>query len=86
MAEPLEELGAEVILVPAIEIRPPDDTEPLDQAIARLRTYDWLIFTSVNGVRFFTQRLDASARDMRALSSLKICTIGPATRAAVEAL
>ena len=62
LAEPLEELGAEVILVPAIEICPPSDTEPLDQAIARLRTYDWLIFTSVNGVRFFMERLDASPR------------------------
>jgi uroporphyrinogen III methyltransferase/synthase len=86
LAGPLNELGAEAILLPAIEIRPPEDTEPLDQAIARLRTYDWLIFTSVNGVRFFMERLDASARDLRALSSLKICAIGPATRAAVEAL
>jgi uroporphyrinogen III methyltransferase/synthase len=84
LAEPLEELGAEVILVPAIEIRPPSDTEPLDQAIARLRTYDWLIFTSVNGVRFFMERLDASPRDLRSLSA-KICAIGPATREAVEA-
>jgi len=86
LAEPLVELGAEAILLPAIEIRPAEDPEPLDQAIARLRTYDWLIFTSVNGVRYFTERLDASARDLRALSSLKICAIGPATRAAVEAL
>ncbi len=86
LAAPLNELGADAILLPAIEIRPAEDPEPLDQAIARLRTYDWLIFTSVNGVRFFTERLDASARDMRALSSLKICAIGPATRAAVEAL
>jgi uroporphyrinogen III methyltransferase/synthase len=86
LAAPLSELGAEPILLPAIEIRPPEDTEPLDHAIARLRTYDWLIFTSVNGVRYFVERLDASARDMRALSNLKICAIGPATRAAVEAL
>jgi uroporphyrinogen III methyltransferase / synthase len=86
LAAPLNELGAETILLPAIEIRPAEDPEPLDRAIARLRTYDWLIFTSVNGVRYFTERLDASARDLRALSSLKICAIGPATRAAVEAL
>jgi uroporphyrinogen III methyltransferase / synthase len=86
LGAPLCELGAETLLLPAIEIRPAEDPEPLDRAIARLRTYDWLIFTSVNGVRHFTQRLDASARDLRALSSLKICAIGPATRAAVEAL
>ena len=84
LTEPLEELGAEVIVVPAIEIVPASDPEPLDQAIARLRTYDWLIFTSVNGVRFFMERLDASPRDLRSLSA-KICAIGPATREAVEA-
>jgi uroporphyrinogen III methyltransferase/synthase len=85
LADPLEELGAEVIRVPAIEIRPAEDTGPLDQAIARLRTYDWIVFTSVNGVRFFLDRLDASARDVRALSA-KVCAIGPATRAALEAV
>jgi uroporphyrinogen III methyltransferase / synthase len=85
LAEPLEELGAEAILLPAIEIRPPQDPEPLDQAIARLKTYDWIIFTSVNGVKYFMERLDASQRDLRALSA-KICVIGSATRAAVEAL
>jgi uroporphyrinogen III methyltransferase/synthase len=86
LADPLEDLGAEVIALPAIEIRPPEDTEPLDQAIARLRTYDWLIFTSANGVRYFMDRLDASPRDLRAMNSLKICCIGPGTAAAVNAL
>ena len=86
LAEPLRELGAEAILLPAIEIHEPEDPTPLDQAIARLRTYDWLIFTSVNGVRYFMDRLDKSPRDLRALSGLKICTIGPATKAAVQAL
>ena len=86
LAEPLSELGAEPILLPTIEVRDAEDPEPLDQAIARLRTYDWIIFTSVNGVRYFMDRLDRSPRDLRALSSLKICAIGPATRASVEAL
>jgi uroporphyrinogen III methyltransferase / synthase len=85
LAEPLEELGAEAILLPSIEIWPPEDPEPLDRAIARLRTYDWIIFTSVNGVKYFLERLDASQRDLRALSA-KVCVIGPATREAVEAL
>src|SRR6202049_595008 len=58
LAEPLEELGAEVIMLPVIEIQPPVDTGPLERAIACLETYDWLIFTSVNGVRFFLERLD----------------------------
>ncbi|HBY60579.1 MAG TPA: HemD protein, partial [Solibacterales bacterium] len=64
---------------------PPADPGPLHQAIARLHEYHWLLFTSVNGVRFFLERLDASPRDLRALSA-RLCAIGPATCAALEAL
>ena len=85
LAEPLEALGAETVLLPVIEIREPEDPGPLDKAIARLGSYDWVIFTSVNGVRFFVERLDRSVCDLRSLKA-KICAIGPATRAAVEAL
>jgi len=85
LTAPLEELGAEAILLPAIEIRPPDDPAPLDRAISHLDSYDWLIFTSVNGVEKFIERLDCSAGDLRVLRA-RICAIGPATRAAVEAL
>ena len=85
LAEPLEELGAEVLHLPVIEIRPPADAAPLDAAIARLATYDWLIFTSVNGVLGFIEHLDRSSSDLRLLRA-QICAIGPATRAAVEAL
>jgi uroporphyrinogen III methyltransferase/synthase len=81
----LRALGAGVIEVPTIEIRPAADYGPLDRAIAELGCYHWLIFTSANGVRFFLDRLDRSAMDLRALRA-KICAIGPATRAAVEAL
>ena len=81
----LETLGACVIEAPAIEIRPASDYGPLDAAIARLASYDWMIFTSANGVRFFLERLDASKNDLRALRA-RICAIGPATRAALEAL
>jgi uroporphyrinogen III methyltransferase/synthase len=77
----LAALGAMVIELPTIEIRPPADPGPLDRAIASLPSYDWLIFTSANGVRAFIDRL----RDLRALRG-KICAIGPATRAAIEAL
>ena len=77
----LSALGAAVIELPAIEIRPPADSAPLDRAIAELDAYDWLIFTSANGVRFFLDHLD----DLRKLRA-RICAIGPATRAAVEAL
>jgi len=85
LAEPLEALGAEALLLPVIEIREASDYKPLDDAITRLGSYDWLIFTSANGVRHFVTRLDKSSQDLRALRA-RICAIGPATRAAVEAL
>ncbi len=81
----LRALGADAIQLPAIEIRPAADHGPLDCAINDLASYDWLIFTSANGVRFFIERLDRSPHDLRSLRA-RICAIGPATRAAVEAL
>jgi uroporphyrinogen III methyltransferase/synthase len=81
----LRALGAAAIGLPTIEIRPAASYAPLDAAIADLESYDWLIFTSVNGLRFFLERLDRSGRDLRAVRG-RICAIGPATRAAIEAL
>jgi uroporphyrinogen III methyltransferase/synthase len=85
LAEPLEALGAEILFVPVIEIADPAESSSLDQAIQDLASYDWLIFTSVNGVRHFVEALDRSNRDLRSLRA-KLCAIGPATREAVEAL
>jgi len=85
LAGRLRELGAEAIELPTIEIAPAADYGPLDRAIANLACYDWLLFTSANGVRYFMERLDRSAADLRSLRA-RICAIGPATRAAVEAL
>ncbi len=85
LAGRLRALGADAIEVPTIEIRPAADYGPLDSAISNLDTYDWLIFTSANGVRFFVERLDRSGADWRSLRA-RLCAIGPATRAAVEAL
>ncbi len=84
-ADQLRDLGAEPILLPAIEIRPPDDFALLDVAIEQLERYDWLLFTSQNGVSRFVERLDRSDRDLRAITG-KIAVIGPATAAALEAL
>jgi len=81
----LEALGACVLEIPTIEIRPAADYAALDRALANLASYDWLIFTSANGVRFFVERLDRSSGDLRQLRA-RICAIGPATRGAVEAL
>jgi uroporphyrinogen III methyltransferase/synthase len=81
----LRALGANVIELPTIEIVPPSDYGPLDRAIAELAGYDWLIFTSANGVRYFLERLDCSRQDLRGLRA-RICAIGDATKAAVENL
>ncbi len=85
LTDKLRSLGAQVVELATIEIRPADDYAPLDAAIRNLSAYDWLIFTSVNGVEFFLRRLDTSPVDLRAFRG-KICAIGPATRAALERL
>ncbi len=84
-SERLRALGADAVELPVISIEPPQDPAPLDRAIEQLAAYDWLIFTSVNGVRFFLDRLDHSKHDLRSLKA-RICAIGPATRRAVEDL
>jgi len=77
----LTDLGAECLEYPTIEIMPPKDPQPLKQAVANLATYDWIVFTSVNGVGFFFEQLFADGKDVRALSHLKTAAIGPATAA-----
>jgi uroporphyrinogen III methyltransferase/synthase len=85
LAGTLRALGADAIEMPAIEIVPLADYGPLDRAIAELASYDWLIFTSANGVRYFMERLDQSRQDLRALRG-RICAIGDATRNALRTL
>ena len=75
----LETLGANCLECPTIKTAPPDDWEPLDIAINTLNHYDWLIFTSVNGVTFFFERLFKKGLDVRALGRIRIATIGPVT-------
>jgi uroporphyrinogen III methyltransferase/synthase len=75
----LEGLGAEVLVAPTVTIQPIDDPGPMDDAIRRLAEFDWLVFTSSNGVTHFLDRLPALGRDLRALGRLKIAAIGPAT-------
>lgn len=83
-AEQLRRLGADAVVTPTIEIVEPSSWAPIDAAIARLETYDWLIFTSRNGVERFLARLDASERDLRAVNG-RIAAIGPATAGALAA-
>jgi uroporphyrinogen III methyltransferase/synthase len=77
--EPLEELGAEIIEFPTIEIVPPESYDELDKSIYQIETYDWLIFTSRNGVKFFFKRFFEKDRDIRDLRGVKICAIGTKT-------
>ncbi|MSS70628.1 MAG: uroporphyrinogen-III C-methyltransferase [Candidatus Latescibacteria bacterium] len=81
----LEALGAEVIEVPTLQIDDPEDWGPVDEAVRRIGEFDWIAFTSQNGVDRFLGRLFASGRDARALASVKICAIGPATASRLEA-
>ncbi len=84
LVDALAELGAECIECPTIAIAPAPDTAPMDSAIDRLGGYDWIVFTSVNGVRFFFERLFARGLDTRALASVGTAAIGPATARAMR--
>jgi uroporphyrinogen III methyltransferase/synthase len=75
----LSDLGAECLECPTITVVPPDDLKPLDMAIENLSSYDWLMFTSVNGVNFFFNRLFEKNNDVRALNHVHTAVIGPAT-------
>jgi uroporphyrinogen III methyltransferase/synthase len=85
LSRKLEDLGAEVLEFPTIEIKPPDDFAPLDKAIHELEDYNWLIFTSVNGVEAFLDRLGHHGLDVRFIpKETKIAAIGPATARRIE--
>jgi uroporphyrinogen III methyltransferase/synthase len=77
--------GGRPIVAPVVSIGPPASWGPLDAAIRRLDTYDWVVFASVNGVRGFLDRLRLAGRDGRALGTARLAAIGPATRASLEA-
>jgi uroporphyrinogen III methyltransferase / synthase len=72
--------GAEPVECPTLEIHPPDCWAPVDEAIHALSNYDWVIFTSVNGVQSFMDRLWFHRKDVRSLAGLRVCCIGPRTQ------
>jgi uroporphyrinogen III methyltransferase/synthase len=84
LAIQLEELGANIIEAPTIELVEPKDWTPVDAAMTRSGEYDWIIFTSTNGVRFTRDRLRFLARDVRAFGTAKIAAIGDATADAIR--
>ena len=77
--ETLEELGAEIIQFSTVEIIPPDTWDDLDRAIDNISNYDWLVFTSSNGVKYFFRRLFERGIDIREMRGIKICAIGTKT-------
>lgn len=85
-AQQIEALGGEVWEFPVIEIVPPADWTELDQAIEEIDSYEWLIFTSVNGVKSFFDRLQIKERDIRDLQGVRLVAIGPQTKAALTKL
>ena len=84
MTAALSDLGADVLEFPTIRVVPPKDWSSLDQALENINTYQWLIFTSVNGVKFFFGRLFENHRDVRCLSHIKTACIGPETARALR--
>jgi uroporphyrinogen-III synthase len=84
LARPLRELGAEIVEVPTIEIRPPRSYKALDSALRNIGTYDWLILTSVNGVEALFARLKKLRMQKKKLGHLQIAAIGPATKREIE--
>jgi uroporphyrinogen-III synthase len=100
LSEELRKMGADVIEIPFIEIRKPRSFAPLDSALRNLKSYDWLILTSVNGVEAMWERLTRLTTTKKtrrtknsksqvttyatANSSLRVAAIGPATKKAIE--
>lgn len=83
LAASLIKLGADVIQFPTIKIKPLEDSGPLDAALDNLQAYRWLVFTSVNGVKFFWDALQKRGLDSRALAGLLIAAIGSGTASAL---
>ncbi|HLF27459.1 MAG TPA: uroporphyrinogen-III synthase [Anaerolineae bacterium] len=84
LRQKLAALGAEPIMFPTITIAPLEDTSTLDEAISQLANYHWIIFTSVNGVAAFWERLQSAEKDGNVLAGIRTAAIGPATATALE--
>ncbi len=79
LARRLELLGATSILAPAIVVEPPEDWQSVDHAIEALKQFDWIVFTSANGVQAFIARMSEIGHDLRAFGNSRLAAIGPVT-------
>ncbi|HEV8181095.1 MAG TPA: uroporphyrinogen-III synthase, partial [Candidatus Angelobacter sp.] len=84
LAKPLRDMGAEVVEIPTIEIKPPTSYKALDAALKNIDKYDWLILTSVNGVEALFSRLKKLRIAPAKLAHLQVAAIGPATQREIE--
>ncbi|MGI9428020.1 MAG: uroporphyrinogen-III C-methyltransferase [Bythopirellula sp.] len=83
LQQQLLQQGAHVLLQPAIEINPVEDWTNVDAAIQDLPSFDWLVFSSANGVSYFLDRLLDTGGDLRRLAACRLAAIGPATSQAL---
>jgi uroporphyrinogen III methyltransferase/synthase len=79
LVQRIESLGGEVVEFPTIEIRPPESYDRLDQSINQIGIYDWLMFTSVNGVEQFLNRFEKLGKNIADLAGIEVGAIGPET-------
>jgi len=86
MISRLKSLGAEVVHLPMIEFVPPDSWHDCDQAIEKLPNYNWIIFTSVNGIRFFLRRVEEKKTPLAALTEKSIAAVGERTATELTSL
>jgi uroporphyrinogen-III synthase len=83
LAERIEELGGEAYAFPLIKMVPPRESGPLDEALRRIESFDWVMFTSPNGVRFFLQRMDELGIERSRLTA-RLAAVGPRTAAVLQ--
>jgi uroporphyrinogen III methyltransferase/synthase len=84
LAEKIEDFGGEVFSFPTIKIVEPEDYSLIDKKFAQIEIYDWIVFTSVNGVETFFRHLKEMKKDIRSLQGIKIGAVGASTAAALE--
>lgn len=82
--EKLKAQGAIPYVLPLIEITPPDEWNEIDAAIERLDQYQWLILSSVNGAKFFIERMISLGIDLNTLKELRIAVVGKVTQEELE--
>jgi len=83
MTEKIKQLGGEVVEFPVIQLMPPSDLSALDKAIHDIEHYEWILFTSVNGVRFFMKRMGEIGKGISFLRS-RVGAVGPRTASVLE--